>query len=306
MDDPQAGKQFLSSTPSLLLINTGPDDTPAADWPRLPSNRKIIRCPYADCEKTFNRQAKLAQHLNTHTNTRPFVCSHKPCTKDFYRSSHLDHHIKSAHNDQRDHVCEWEGCGRSFVTSTRLKLHHARHMKRQEFACSFSGCGQEFRKHNTLQKHIATVHQGKRKPFVCDQLDRSGMTCGASFEIEGNLKNHVNTVHSGKQYYCTICPVAEDSFPTLPALQAHIKLEHPPKCSECGSAFANRENLNLHFEAKHGNMPLDQRRRYPCLYPGCGTAFTLKSNLNKHVRAAHLSAEATLMRLTGIGYEEGQ
>ena len=203
---------------------------------------------------------------------------------------------------------------------------------------------------------------------MCDQQDHNGMVCGASFEIEGNLKNHISTVHSGKQFNCAICSTGQSSFPNLPALQAHIKINHPPTCSECGFEFASREILSSHFEAKHDNIPVDQRRRYPCLHPGCGRAFTLKSNLNKHVRAAHeesksfvcgmvdpktlmhvqdwdgsnacgralstkynlighirnfhlglgplkrsdkerqesLSADAALMRLTGIGYEEGR
>lgn len=223
----------------------------------LPSNRKTIRCTYPGCEKTFNRQAKLAEHLNSHTNNRPFVCPHKPCTKDFFRSSHLQHHIKSAHENQRDHTCQWEGCGKSFVTSTRLKRHYEQHLKRQEFTCPFAECGQEFRKHNTLQKHIAVVHEGMERPFVCDQHDRNGMLCGASFGIEGNLKNHISTVHSGKVYYCTICPDDDNSFLSLLALQAHIKADHPPKCSCCGWEFARGESLDQHYESKHEGLSAD-------------------------------------------------
>lgn len=290
--DPSTNENPDGERQSRTQVQTPLTPISSTDSPKLPSNRKTIPCAYSGCDKTFNRQAKLVQHLNSHTNTRPFICPHKPCTKTFLRSSHLKHHVKSAHTEVRDYVCDLERCGKSFVTSTRLKRHQEQHVKRQRFACAFTACGQEFRKHNTLQKHIAIVHDGKRRPFVCEYHNHNETACGASFDKEGNLRNHVNSTHSGSKFYCSICSADEISFPTLSVLQAHIKTDHPPTCLECGSNFASNETLRLHIEAKHSNIDVGQRKKFPCLEPGCGRSFISKSNRNKHLRHIHEEARS--------------
>ena len=265
--------------------------------PRWPSDLKNHACPYVGCEKTFNRPAKLGQHLRSHTNDRLFVCPHLPCTKDFLRDTHLKHHIKSAHSDVRDYVCEWEGCGKSFITSTRLKRHHAAHEGRQKFICT--ECAQSFRKHGTLQAHVSTVHNGKKR-FTCALRDDEGKECGKGFDAVGKLKTHEGRVHGGKRFSCSICntqPQGEQSgpdhvvqelaFSTYAALQGHIKIEHPPTCAECGLQCTTQATLKSHVEVQHGILEVDERRTLTCSEPGCGRAFTRKGNLNTHFRMVH-------------------
>ena len=274
------------------------------DSPMWPSSFKTIPCTYLDCDKTFNRPAKLAQHLRSHTNTRSFVCPNEGCTKDFLRSSHLQHHIKSAHSDVRDYVCEHEGCGKSFITGSRLKRHYAAHEGRQKFACTVDGCGQTFRKHNTLQKHLISIHEG-RKAFTCQVLNDEGRPCGAGFETASNLKTHEGSVHSGRIYRCTVCddniPLNTDgisydnervTFPTLLALQAHIRVDHPPTCEECDSKFRSASDLAMHIDAQHATLEIDERRKHPCLEPGCGRSFTQKGNLVTHMKNFHSEDKA--------------
>lgn len=102
----------------------------------------------------------------------------------------------------------------------------------------------------------------------------------------------MNSVHSGRNYYCTICLTSDANYPTLLALQAHIRTDHPPVCHECGSTFANNETLEKHIEAKHSNIDIELRKKYPCIETGCGRSFTSKSNLNKHIRQTHEEARS--------------
>lgn len=270
--------------------------------PRHPSDLlKIHRCTHDGCEKSFNRPAKLAQHARSHTNTRPFVCPHALCTKDFLRESHLKHHVKSAHSNVRDYVCEWESCGKSFVTATRLKRHHAAHEGREKFRCALAGCGQTFRKHGTLQKHILTVHEG-RKPFICEVLDFDGTQCGVDFDSEGQLKSHAGRVHGSITFLCTMCspevrsttgnPILdkrEASFPTHAALQEHIQNEHPPACTECGQKCKSRRDLKSHLEVFHGGFDVNDTMIHFCSEQGCGRGFTKKGNLSMHIHISHNS-----------------
>lgn len=268
--------------------------------PRHPSDLlKIHRCTYEGCEKTFNRPAKLAQHARSHTNTRPFVCPHALCTKDFLRESHLKHHVTSAHSDVRDYVCKWEGCGKSFVTATRLRRHHAAHEGREKFRCTVAGCDRTFRKHGTLQKHVLTDHEGK-KPFICEVLDFDGTQCGAGFDSEGQLKSHAGRVHGSNTFLCTICSLEGRSttgnpfldrqdvfFSTHAALQEHIKNEHPPACTECGQECKSRRDLKSHLEVFHGGFDVNDSMTHFCSEQGCGRGFTKKGNLSMHIRISH-------------------
>lgn len=270
--------------------------------PRHPSDLlKIHRCTYEGCDKSFNRPAKLAQHVRSHTNTRSFVCPHVLCTKDFLRDSHLKHHVKSAHSDVRDYTCDWKDCCKSFVTATRLKRHRATHEGREKFRCTIDGCSQTFRKHGTLQRHILTVHEG-RKPYICEVLDFDGTECGAGFDTEGHLKSHAGRVHDINNFMCTICspegrsttgnPILdkrEASFSTYGALQEHIDNEHPPTCVKCGQESKSLRDLQSHLQVMHGGFDVNDSMTHFCPEPGCRRGFTKRGNLSMHIRIDHNS-----------------
>lgn len=287
----EASSQSTDCTP-LTPLSSKPS-------PRFPSRLKTIHCPYPDCQKTFNRPANLAEHLRSHSNTRLFKCPHTPCPKDFLRETHLKHHIKSQHSDVRDHLCDWPGCGKRFVTGTRLRRHHAAHEGQEPFRCQVEDCGQVFRKHGTLQKHITVVHEGK-SPFICRVVNRQGEECGAGFDGAGKLKSHEGRVHGTKRFWCAMCSSAtrateigigqqdaSDGFSTYAELQAHIGIEHAPTCEACGLQCKSQRALKSHIDIVHGLLDVDARRKHVCVEPGCGRAFTKRGNLNVHVRTIH-------------------
>ena len=229
-------------------------------------------------------------------------CPHLPCTKDFLRETHLKHHIKSAHSDVRDYVCEWEGCDKSFATGTRLRRHHAAHEGREKYKCSVTGCGQTFRKHGTLQQHISIVHEGQ-KPFHCRDLNEDGTPCNSRFDTASQLKSHKIRLHEGNKYYCDLCssevvegmggetfgsstnPVV--GFPTYSELKDHVKAVHPPTCKECGLKCTTSRGLAKHIEIQHSSQPLSERQTHLCLEPGCGRGFTKKGTLTVHIQTVH-------------------
>ena len=197
-------------------------------------------------------------------------------------------------------MCDWGGCGKSFVNATRLKRHLAAHEGREQFRCTVVGCVQTFRKHGTLQKHILAVHEG-RKPFNCQVSDFNGTECGAGFDTEGQLKSHAGRVHEYNSFLCTIClpegqlTIAEQalkhrqpSFSTHAALREHIENEHTPACTECGQGCKCFRDLGSHLEVVHGDVDVNDSKAHFCLEEGCGRRFKKNADLSKHIQTSHI------------------
>jgi general transcription factor IIIA len=287
-----------------------PISTPPTPRTPRPSELKTIPCPYDGCKKSFNRQARLTEHLRSHTNTRPFKCPHKGCPKDFLRDSHLKHHIKSAHTDLRDYLCSWDGCGKSFATGTRLRRHETAHQQKEKWKCrGYEGCNETFRKHDTLKRHIMTVHENKR-PFPCPDIDvKTGEPCKSAFETAEKLRAHQRAKHDQTRFACTECleHICQDHsgdeildgfkegqteayFASYADLQLHIATVHPPTCPHCSTALSTPRELKRHLELVHNITDPDSQQSnaaYPCTYNNCNRSFSKKGNLNVHIKTVH-------------------
>lgn len=295
------------------------DDTPASTPPSTTTRRrgeKCLPCPWEDCQKTFNRQARLKEHLRSHTNTRPFKCPYVPCTKAFLRDSHLKHHVKSQHVKLRDHPCPIEGCDKSFVTATRLRRHIETHQDRDRFRCTYENCEQTFRKQGTLDRHILSFHQNI-KPFPCEEIDSvTGQPCVKAYDTAEKLRTHQRAKHDPTRYSCDDCKELNDirrasgqldqivvaSFSTYGELQAHLKIVHPPTCPHCPTSFTTNKELTRHLEIQHGILPAVPSKKaasFPCTH-GCGKVFTKRGNLNVHVKTVHENTKAFVCGQTEI------
>ncbi|EFQ28512.1 hypothetical protein CGRA01v4_07298 [Colletotrichum graminicola] len=252
---------------------------------KFPSDLKTIPCTYPDCNKTFNRPARLAAHLRSHTDDRPFKCTYPGCDKDYREEKHLRQHVKGSHTQERAYTCTHEGCGKSFLTATRLRRHQDVHAGQERFRCrDFPPCNQSFRKHNTLQRHIRSEHLGAHA-YPC-----TVPSCGAGFDSQGALRNHTRREHSEPQFWCEECGNDDENarvgFTTLALLQAHIRKEHL-NCIFCEFKCTGQWELERHVEMRHSGIPVDARKTIPCTREGCEKKFTKKYNLTVHIRTAH-------------------
>ena len=283
--------------------------TPTSPRKPRPSDLKSISCPIQDCEKTFNRQARLDEHLNSHNNTRVYKCSYNDCGKDFLRETHLKRHIKSAHTEVRDYKCSWEDCDKSFSTGTRLRRHEAAHEKKDMFRCrGYDGCNKTFRKHTTLNNHVLQEHM-HQKPFSCAEVDlKTGQICKSKFETAEKLRSHQRTKHDETRFSCETCrlPPApglsealianldDDGmttifFSTFAELQQHISIVHPPTCEMCSNVFISNKELKTHQELVHDVLDSEKRpsATFLCEEAECGRIFSKRGNLTVHVKTVH-------------------
>lgn len=286
-DDDYDDVTTAAQTPTSMNEADSPATT-TVTTPRakFPSDLKTLPCTWPGCPKTFNRPARLRDHLNSHTNSRPFKCPYDDCDKDYTVDKHLKQHIKSQHTQERNHVCQKEGCGKSFVTGTRLKRHQTVHEGAERFRCD--ECGQSFRKKDTLSKHVRKDHQG-RKAFSCPEQG-----CDVEFETKSSLHRHREREHGEAKFWCGECEpktlpdgtVQRVGFTTEVLLQAHIKQDHQ-NCMFCDFKSAGAYQLEQHVEMHHSGKSVQDRRTWECTYDYCNKKFTSKYNRTNHVRTAH-------------------
>lgn len=291
-------KTWSMSEESDIESNVDPESPITEPQTPLASGRKILPCPYRGCTKSFNRQARLTEHIRSHTNERPFKCLEHECGKAFLRDSHLKHHMKSAHTNERNYPCTWPSCDKKFSTGTRLRRHESGHATKEKHTCKgFGGCNESFRKHATLARHILSVHEHK-KPFPCTEIDAgNGEQCTWGFDTAERLRSHKRAVHDQTRFMCLDCSPVHDeldsqvSFATFALLQNHIALVHPPTCPQCHIICASEKDLRRHLELEHNTVVSQaEKGRSPnflCTYPSCTRSFTKKGNLNVHVKTVH-------------------
>ncbi|KAG5933753.1 hypothetical protein E4U53_000879 [Claviceps sorghi] len=296
-DDDDGDDDFTTAqTPSSVTDVDSPVTAATTPRAKFPSDLKTLACTWPGCPKTFNRPARLRDHLNSHTNSRPFKCPYDACPKDYIEDKHLKQHIKAAHTNERKYACQVPGCGKSFVTGTRLKRHQAVHEGADRFRCH--NCGQSFRKRETLTKHIRKEHLHVRA-FACPEQD-----CPESFDSKPALKRHRDKIHGDLKFWCGECalqhqqqqqqqdegvpegPQLRVGFTTELLLQAHLKKEHQ-NCLFCDFKSTSKWELDQHVDMHHSGKTVMDRKIHACTHAGCGKKFTKKSNLKAHFRTAH-------------------
>lgn len=129
------------------------------------------------CGKKFAAKSTRDDHLNIHTNTRPFVCD--ICGKAFKQKASLHVH-KLFHTNVYRFSCNI--CGKKYRRASELKVHSYLHTGHKPHKCGL--CGAMFRLRQDLKRH-AKVHV----QFVCGQ-------CGHGFNQEKYLKSHLKDQHS--------------------------------------------------------------------------------------------------------------
>ncbi|KFH40527.1 Zinc finger protein-like protein [Hapsidospora chrysogenum ATCC 11550] len=175
--------------------------------------------------------------------SRRFEC--RECSKAFRTPEDRYCHEKRVHSDERPYVCDEDGCGMRFKTSSVLTVHKTYHFDERLFACRIEGCEKTFQNQNTRWRHEKEVHSDERK-HVCN-------LCNKAFTSAGALNVHRKTHFDERPYECDI--------------------------DGCGKTFKTSSGLSAHKKVTHSD-----ERPYKCDAEGCGKSFKIATHLRKHRR----------------------
>ncbi|CAG2101709.1 unnamed protein product [Medioppia subpectinata] len=262
---------------------------------------KPFKCPIDWCDRSYQSESQLTDHVNKHNGLRPYRCTHEDCGREFLRPHDRRLHMKTVHSfvaddesklkqfpcphdgcdrickslaDLRKHVqtvhstreyrCDWPGCEHITHTEYLLNTHQRVHSDDKPFKCEWKGCDFRGKFQSTIWYHRQRAHITDR-PFACDWPQ-----CGRRFKVKFRLKAH-RSVHKG------LVPPTPQSGTHPPTAEDYVCAHE-----DCGQRFATKIQFDCHVRAEH---PMD--RPFACDYQNCGKRFKTRNHLMHHKRAVH-------------------
>ncbi|XP_023311185.1 gastrula zinc finger protein XlCGF46.1-like isoform X2 [Anoplophora glabripennis] len=128
--------------------------------------RKAHRFQCDICSKSYGRRSGLYYHMKTHNDRKIFKCSYKNCTKSFLTAWCLRKHLHT-HSESPKYICS--KCGSEFKTYGTYKYHQKTHDGKRNYLCT--ECGQTFLQSIHLKYHM-WKHTGI-KMFQCEKCCKS-------------------------------------------------------------------------------------------------------------------------------------
>uniref|UniRef100_A0A1I7WP58 Zinc finger protein n=1 Tax=Heterorhabditis bacteriophora TaxID=37862 RepID=A0A1I7WP58_HETBA len=154
-----------------------------------------------ECGKILRYPSKIEEHRRSHTGDKPHECPQ--CGQKFSQKGALKCHMRLhtgiyfscinavsimvvfSYLGERPFHCTWD-CGKSFVSSSALRMHEKSHSGERPFACGV--CGRLFTKRSHCQRHEITVHPSESaRPPIPSGLAAAG-------KDEDTLRDVVNGV----------------------------------------------------------------------------------------------------------------
>ena len=144
----------------------------------------------------------------------------------FRYSKALQLHMQ-VHEGRKVKEYQCETCENTFSQVNDLNRHiNTVHVGKKDYKCNY--CEKTFSFRQTLNNHIYTIHEGHNKDYNCDE-------CGKTFSQEGHLKSHMIRVnkegHKYDSYSKYVCDICEQSFIQTNArqLKRHLAKVHNHK-----------------------------------------------------------------------------
>ncbi|XP_051910955.1 zinc finger protein 438 [Hippocampus zosterae] len=285
-----------------------------ASHPRiLVAGRLIHRCP--TCSRCFQFKHHLQSHMNSHTNSRPYVCL--MCRKAYAHSGSLSTHMKLHHSEARSHgslSCEF--CRKAFGY-VGVYFSHLREVHKVLLTVEGSIKRHE---NDVAVKGDNSEALDEQDPEECVELQIKCGRCQVVTSSFADMKMHLVYVH-GEEVMIQLqagqpSPGDENTEEKLVKRAAHYwrqlnKKRNLVKCGNCDEEFFSFAQLKRHILFHHRGSEGDCRKTAPtsdaigCLgILAAGSAFNCvlcsqvlktKEEVLEHWRAHHHCEQPSLL-----------
>ena len=244
---------------------------------------KKLFCSY--CQKGFNKNFDLAQHVRSHTGERPYQCV--ICGRGFAQKSNVKKHMTTHKVWPLGHKT-LPASGPSLVQSQAtsdsvrtLNTKESLSADSQQVTLSVSTsyqcqyCSESFQKYPEFKTHIK-IHESE-KNYKC-----TVRSCGKLFTDLDLFLEHTS-LHENKEYRCHIC---SKLFKDLNQLNLHsythltdeqTREKQFFQCSKCKNKYSSMEALDHHLDTASHSFPCDQ----------CDKEFASERLFRKHLAVTH-------------------
>lgn len=265
-----------------------------------------LKCTF--CDRAFNKNFDLQQHIRCHTGEKPFQCV--VCGRAFAQKSNVKKHMQthkvwpdglsntlpgsdgeeaedmqlrqmleerhevdnqSVKKERPDYVCPY--CSYSGKTYFELKSHMKSHKREKVYKCIQSSCGRMFSNLDPFLEHIQS-HENEMT-YRCHQCSKSFPSLYelGTHQYTHNLYAAQGTSRRGQKYYR--CQKCLNKYTTPAALEHHdaTSTHHYP-CTQCNKVFPCERYLRRHL-LTHGSGLHD------CQY--CDKTFKTSNYLKVHM-----------------------
>ena len=185
-----------------------------------------VRYKCDKCDKTFKALQGKKIHIKiVHDGIREHVCDRPECeNKAFGAAVLLRMHIEKFHQGIRTQVCHT--CGKAFYSSSILNKHIANiHDGKKRFKCDFEGCEDSFDDHKSRIKHKETVHKDDKYKFYCEK-------CLKGFNKERGLKEHLDVHREQETSEVPVCHICGFNAKNITGMKAHMRFSHSEEISD--------------------------------------------------------------------------
>ena len=110
------------------------------------------QCPR--CKKYLSTKGNLKTHIDRCLGIKNFKCP--KCKTAFSQKIELQNHMKYKHSDDRNYICDVEGCGKAFKSKSNLAQHKQTHSEERPHQCPY--CEKAYKQFNDLLTHVDTKH----------------------------------------------------------------------------------------------------------------------------------------------------